>query len=343
MKNYVVFLAFIFFNVNAVSAGFTGPAETDTKVAETSPVVYPTSSNTNNAIEKPSPETIIAKEKEVTILDKKIEVSSRENYQFNAIDTHLLIWLLAGVVLFLLLITIVGYIFLRQKNTANLLLISQLEREIDTQKNGISELKQHLKNAENKLPLNSSQPFLYDNKDVINASVESVELAQINPEVNQLAKTVPDSQTAIHGSKVQEVPPTVNAESLYNEILQAITSLANSRSNLTEANFIFKLASVVSNPLIKASIIEKMESVHFFRSSGSPSPQGPELIAFGLKENLNYYVVPYPSAGRVGLFSRWFDNAGKNYEVNPVLAIKPALGAIGSDGNLVLVAQGTLA
>jgi hypothetical protein len=343
MKNYFVFLAFIFFNVIAVSAGLTGPGVTDTKVAEAVPAVDHASSNTNNAIEKPSAETTITKDKEVIIVDKKIEVLSRENFHFNAMETQLLIWSLAGVVLFLLLITIVGYIFLRQKNTANLLLISQLEREIDIQKNSISELNQHLKNAENKLPLNPSKPFLSHNKDVINTSVESVELAQIKPEVDQMTKIVPYPQTAIPESEIQEVPPTVNAESLYNEILQAITSLANSRSNLTEANFIFKLASVVSNPLIKASIIEKMESVHFFRSSGSPSPQGPELIAYGLKENSDYHVVPYPSAGRVGLFRRWFDNAGKNYEVNPVLAIRPALGSIGSDGNLVLVAQGTLA
>ena len=298
--------------------------------------------NERNIVEKQVSEGINDNQKNIN--DKNNELPIQENRIFNIIDAELLLWVLIGVsILFLIIITI-GYILLKRQINSKLKLISDLQSINDTQKTGIAELKLHLKNAENKIAVDLSKSQVPMNNHVIDTSVESAAHAEPQRSSANLGdKKIADIQSVMPASEIRDSQLQVTAETLLAKILIALANLANARSNLTEANFIFKLASVITDSLIKSSIIEKIESVQFFRSSGNPSAQSPELIAFALKDSSNYCIVPYPYVGRVSQFSQWFNNTSNNYQINPVLATKPALGLIGSDGNLMIVSQGILA
>jgi len=124
---------------------------------------------------------------------------------------------------------------------------------------------------------------------------------------------------------------------------RAITSLAENRSNLTEANFVQKVAGVATDPAIKALLLANLEPALFYLCSGARSPQGPELVAYRFKDQHDFSVIPYPSAGRVGQFNRWFENAASTYGVSPVLASVPAIGLIDDDGYLSVRTLGVLA
>ena len=171
--------------------------------------------------------------------------------------------------------------------------------------------------------------------------------------VNQ-SSALGESEMGTGGSMVASGPLTtvaaVKAESakltygiVHEAILGSIASLAENRSSLTEANFINKVAGFTTDAAVKAVLLANLEPALFFLCSGARSPQGPELVAYRFKGLPDYSVVPYPSAGRVGQFNRWFENAASPYGVSPVLASKAAIGVIGEDGNLSVRTLGVLA
>ena len=269
----------------------------------------------------------------------KKEPITQETSFLNTLNDQTKLIFLAGIIISLLIGLVLGY-FLSNKKSRN------LQESLEKHKSGIELPRQELKTTVNDNSPVQVQPESQSEVPPINAPLELVRHNKLtknpnqNPNPNPYPNTEPQVVTPV--APISKPPPSISGVALQQEILLAISSLANARTNLTEANFVFKLLSVISDQVIKSSILEKIESVHFFRASGNPSPQGPELIAFALKGNTHFSVVPYPSAGRVGQFSRWFDNAGSGYADNPVLANKPALGSIGQDGNLVLVTLGTL-
>lgn len=126
-------------------------------------------------------------------------------------------------------------------------------------------------------------------------------------------------------------------------VLAAIESLARERVSLTETNFVNKVAGNAPNAYLKAALTEHLEPVQFYLCNGSRSAQGPDLLAYRIKGQPHFSVVPFPTAGRVGQFIRWFENAGSTYGLDPVLAAEPAVGNVNETGVLVVSSLGTLA
>ncbi len=137
--------------------------------------------------------------------------------------------------------------------------------------------------------------------------------------------------------------PQLSRLSVQQAVLKAIEELANERVSLTEANFVSKIIGSIANPDIKAALAGNLEPGLFFVCGGMRSAQSPELLAYRLKGAGTYEVVPFPTAGRVGQFMNWYENAVGSYEVDPVLASKPAIGTINEAGVLSVSQKGTLA
>ena len=136
---------------------------------------------------------------------------------------------------------------------------------------------------------------------------------------------------------------TIPNQVLEEVILKAIHALAHERVSLTEANFGAKVTGFATDPSLKAALVERLEPAQFYLCSGARSAQGPELLAYIIRGQSTCSVVPFPTAGRVGQFIRWFENAGGAYDVDPVLAARPARGVINEAGSLSTSELGLLA
>lgn len=137
--------------------------------------------------------------------------------------------------------------------------------------------------------------------------------------------------------------PMITSQAVEDVILKAIHALAHERVSLTEANFVAKVAGFASDPSLKAALEERLVPARFYLCSGVRSAQGPELLAYLLRGQTTCSVVPFPTAGRVGQFIRWFENAGSAYDVDPVLAARPARGVFNEAGSLSVSQPGLLA
>ncbi|MFZ2405566.1 MAG: hypothetical protein WAW41_10545, partial [Methylobacter sp.] len=93
----------------------------------------------------------------------------------------------------------------------------------------------------------------------------------------------------------------------------------------------------------KSALAAHLEPAHFFSCDGLRTSQGPELLAYRIKGQPMFKVVPFPSVGRVGQFINWFENASGSYREDPVLAAIPAIGKVNGNGSLILVKKGRLA
>ena len=266
----------------------------------------------------------------------------------------MLLWLASGISVLLLAGLVIGYL----KSSAA---FAALEEQVEDRDRELAKLAKENQQLQEALVLarrevSAAMPILKRDlpPDVCPAAAEgpavaeaapplasmptdSSDIAPVGTNISEAAVQVPD----IASPKPEDQAPT--SEAIQEAILGAIASLANGRASLTEANFVHKVAGVTTNATLKAVLLANLEPALFFLCSGARSPQGPELVVYRLKGSPNHSVVPYPSAGRVGQFNRWFENAGSPYGVSPVLAIKAAVGVIGADGNLSASSLGVLA
>ena len=295
---------------------------------------------------------------------------------------QMLPWITIGIVLVLLAALIIGYLTFREAKAALEKLVEDRDRELaklakDSQQlqefrevnallearvgdrdrklaklaNDNQQLQDALILARSEVPAHKSilkRDPLTDARPAAEVSTAVAEAAP-RPVSRPTAVSATDPAEAnISKAVVQDSAAPIperqapSREAVQNAILNAIASLANERSSLTEANFVNKVAGFVADATIKAILLADLEPALFFLANGARSPQGPELVVYRLKGSPNHCVVPYPSAGRVGQFNRWFENAESPYGVSPVLASKAAVGVIGADGNVSVSSLGIL-
>lgn len=250
----------------------------------------------------------------------------------SASPTYLiLIWLLGGLVAVLIVALTVMYLKLSGTNDELRERIAEKDREVArlTKKNQDQDdnLAQVMRDAAREKPV------------VVQARATStaVSAAAAAPQAPRMDATL----EVIAPPKTER--PRVSPHAMQVAVLAAIESLARERVSLTETNFVNKVAGCASNAYLKAALTEHLEPAQFYLCNGSRSAQGPDLLAYRIKGQAHCSVVPFPTAGRVGQFIRWFENAGNTYELDPVLAAKPAVGIVNEAGVLVVSSLGTLA
>jgi hypothetical protein len=261
----------------------------------------------------------------------------------------MLLWIATGIAVLLLAGLVIGYLKFSGENAKLEALLADRDRKLAKVSKDNQQLQDALvvsrREASAPAPIPKRDP-LADTRPVV-ANWSAVEEAA-PPSVKRAAPVsaaASGSQTAAQLPDVAAPKPERQALTqaiVEDAILNAIASLANDRSSLTEANFINKVGGVTTDATLKAVLLTTLEPALFFLCSGARSPQGPELVAYRFKGKPDCRVVPYPSAGRVGQFNRWFENASSLYGVSPVLASKAAVGVIGADGNLSVSALGVL-
>lgn len=260
----------------------------------------------------------------------------------------LLFWLVTGLAVLLLLALLIGYLKFSGDHAELQAQLADSERELAKRAKENQQLQESILQSRREVPsprpLPRSEP-LPEARSAVAASPPAASAIQ-RPAFKVTATG--DSPAPVRVSVPEAVVakperPVMTHAIVQEAILSAIASLANDRSSLTEANFVNKVAGFATDAGLKALLLANLEPALFFLCSGSRSPQGPELVVYRFKGLPDCSVVPYPSAGRVGQFNRWFENAGSPYGVSPVLAIKAAVGVIGADGNLSVSALGVLA
>jgi hypothetical protein len=262
----------------------------------------------------------------------------------------LLLWVAAGIAVLLLAGLVIGYLKFSAKNAGLKVHIgvldsklAKLAKENQQLQESILQAKREV-HASNRIPKSEplpEAPVAPMDPPTSASPIQRPEFRAAAASTSQGDALVPVPVPDVAVAKPER--QTMTLEVVQAAILTAIASLANDRSSLTEANFVNKVAGLITDAKLKAALLANLEPALFFLCSGARSPQGPELVVYRFKGDTQCSVVPYPSAGRVGQFNRWFENASSPYGVGPVLASKVASGVIGADGNLSVSALGVLA
>ena len=325
-------------NVKASEAGSGNDSMLDSKTAAPVPIVATSDANANVS---PTPQSVasapvqVTSEASVAVIPiqktKSIEVASPASVDHMAqTPTPILVWILG--VTSLVLGALVVFLYLKLNKVS----LQYSEREtkwVRDIKKRDEEIRQLASDRDRVLKeFEVSKRAAVAQKSVAPVGAASVALKTVAPAPVSETPAVPKA-----------VAPQISRSSVQQAILKAIDVLANERVSLTEANFVGRIVGSVTNPDVKAALSRDLEPGLFFLCSGTRSAQGPELLAYRLKGADSYDVVPFPTAGRVGQFMRWYENAVGSYEVDPVLASKPAIGDINESGILTVRQKGLLA
>lgn len=290
----------------------------------------------------------------IVAANDKTSVNSNWSAKVDSGTQSMLLWIVGGIALVFLAVLVIGYLTFKDANAALKERVEDRDRELAKLTKENQQLQGALVLARREV---SAPKSILRSDSLTNARLAADESSAVAeavprpvPDPTAVSATVParantsEAAVQILGSTAptpERQAPT--REAIQEIILEAISALANERASLTEANFVHKVAGFAVDATLKAALLENLEPALFFLCGGARSPQGPELVVYRLKGSPNHCVVPYPSAGRVGQFNRWFENAESPYGVSPVLASKAAVGVIGADGNVSVSSLGILA